>query len=82
MIPEIGYTFKFIPSAYAFGDNGTDVARERLEKQRVIGTVTGIHYKHHWYRVSYQTKYSGIQHECFHFYGRSYRDVQGQKSAC
>ena len=68
MIPSLGATVKFVPSAYSMQDNGSEVAKECKAKNTVTGRVTMIHWRHKWYMVSYPTDYNGIQHECFHFY--------------
>lgn len=68
MIPAIGDNFRFIPSAYISGDNGTDAARARIENAKVEGTVSGINWAHGWYRVTYKPRFDREQHECFHFY--------------
>lgn len=68
---EIGDEITFVPSAYisgpGTGNNGTEAAREHLERSEVVGVVTQINQDHRWYRVTYKPKYDREQHECFKF---------------
>ena len=71
MIPELGEIITFVPSAYNTQEGGNLKEREIIRKQNirsaVKGRVIGIHYRHRYYRVAYETDYNGIQHECFKF---------------
>jgi hypothetical protein len=68
---RIGDVKTFRPAAY---ERVTAGLGDRL------GTVTGkvvyINRKHGWYRVEYETKYFGKQHECFPLNGEGYKDAQ------
>ena len=68
---RIGDVKTFKPAAY---EKVTAGLGDRL------GTVTGkvvyINRKHGWYRVEYETKYFGKQHECFQLIGEGYKDAQ------
>ena len=59
---KIGDKKTFRPAAYERAVAGLG---QKLEK--VTGTVVYINRKHGWYRVEYETKYYGKQHECFRF---------------
>lgn len=71
MIPELGEIITFVPSAYNMQEGGNTKERENIKEQNtksaVKGRVVGIHYRHRYFRVAYETDYNGIQHECFKF---------------
>ena len=60
---NVGDTLTFVPTAYTTG-NSTEMTKQG---GKVIGTVTSVNWKHHWYRVTYKPMYDREQHECFKF---------------
>ena len=71
MTVKLGDTKTFRPAAY---ERPTAGLGGRLGI--VTGTVTFINKKHGWYRVEYETKYFGRQHECFPLNGEEYKDAE------
>jgi hypothetical protein len=57
---KVGDKKRFVPAAYARASAGI---KEMLP--RVTGVVDYVNIRHGWYRVAYETKYFGTQHECF-----------------
>lgn len=68
MIPNLGDTLTFIPTAYKTNDNGMVGVKDRNIQSTVKARVTAIHWKHGWYRVAWKPKFDREQHECIHFY--------------
>lgn len=58
---KVGDKKKFLPTAYKQSNGLSE------HFQKVEGVVTYVNYPHRWYRVEYETKYFGKQHECFKF---------------
>lgn len=68
---RLGDTKTFRPAAY---ERPTAGLGKKLGI--VTGTVVYINRRHGWYRVEYETKYFGKQHECFPLHGEEYKDAE------
>lgn len=67
---EVGDPYTFVPTAYigsSTGDNGTEKAKENIEKGKVKGTVIEVNEERRWYRVEWKPDHDRPQHECFKF---------------
>ena len=64
---KVGDTYRFTPSAYSSGDNGTAASKQKTEESVVEGTVIQVKHDRRWFRVEYTTKYYGKGHECIKF---------------
>lgn len=71
MMVKIGDKKTFKPAAYERPTAGLGA-----KFGTVTGTVVFINRKHRWYRVEYETKYFGKQHECFSLNGEEYKDAE------